>query len=143
MSCSVMTRKDTTEILFEATLYVDGMPQYDLVRHGTRVNIQDQTAVDSDEDASSQDSANSSHRIEFDPMHATLPSSTDRTILPFVSDLHISDRVVDKEGVEWVCRSCFCGTETCDGKALKRVVGKTELDPWDRGRPLKRRSDRI
>ncbi|KAF2856880.1 hypothetical protein T440DRAFT_463103 [Plenodomus tracheiphilus IPT5] len=130
---NIPSRKAKTEVIFDATLYTDA-----IIRHSDpdpASTSRSCTRLRPDEDASSQDSSTSSICIALDSMHEDVPQDPD---LHFNDDLQVGDQVMDEDGVEWLCRTCFCETSMCSGKTLKRVDGKTELDPWDQGRPVKR-----
>ncbi|KAI8937830.1 hypothetical protein NX059_005523 [Plenodomus lindquistii] len=133
---NLMTRKAETELIFDATVCTDVLPHSNLIRDPDQTEIpRSPTRLTFNADASSQDSSTSSTCITTDPLYEAAPRHPNAL---YNSDLHVGDLVIDKQGVEWICRRCFCEISTCDGKALKRVEGKTELDPWDRGRPVKR-----
>jgi hypothetical protein len=88
-------------------------------------------------DASSQDSSTSSTCLAQDPLHEhnTEPSDTFSyqaiTLSEAFSDedihyVEIGDILIDADGVEWLCRSCFCGSAGCHGKTTVRLESKEE-----------------
>jgi hypothetical protein len=50
-----------------------------------------------------------------------------------INYVQIGDILVDAEGVEWLCRSCFCREPGYYGKTIVRLERKDEADGWDRG----------
>jgi hypothetical protein len=62
-----------------------------------------------------------------------LPLLTEGFDVLDVENSKTGDVVLDREGVEWVWRECFCGHVLCSGRVM-RVEGRIELGACDRGR---------
>jgi hypothetical protein len=52
-----------------------------------------------------------------------------------ISELKVGDVVIDNKFRLWKLQRCFCENRFCNGRALRLMEGKLDLDAYDKGRP--------
>jgi hypothetical protein len=85
-------------------------------------NLVHDSAPSSQESAASFDSLTEDFLYEGDDFLYASPVQSDITLGNVkLDDVDIGDVIVEADGVEWLCRICFCVSAACCGKTIVRL----------------------